>query len=98
MNVYAIGAAIVAALTVGFAAGLWARPFLSHLKFLKTIERHEVSGYMNALTLAEGFEERRNQLRRMVHDSGRRTMRLDAGPPATVHKMRRSKRKTIRPD
>lgn len=89
-------AAMGAALIVGFILGVWARPFL--LRLTKTHDPQEVSDFMNRVVNLEGAEERRRQNARMLHDAGRRTMRLDGGRPAKVHKMRRAKRRTIRAD
>lgn len=61
----------------------------------KIVEPQELSRYMTRIVNAEGAEVRRNQMRKMLHDAGRRTMRLDGGKPATVHKMRR-RRRTLR--
>jgi len=47
---------------------------------------------MDRIVNQEEAEARRNEIRRMLHDAGRRTMRLDNGAPARVHKMRRVRR------
>ena len=91
-------AATLAGIILGFILGYWCRPFLSRFPNTKSVESQEFSAFMERIVNAEGAEERRNQMRKMLHDAGRRTMRLDGGPPATVHKMRRSKRRTIHPD
>ena len=83
--------ACVATAFVFFALGWMLAP-------TKIVGPQELSRHLDRIVNAEGAEIRRNQMRKMLHDSGRRTMRLDGGPPATVHKMRRSKRRTIHPD
>jgi len=85
-------AAIGAASMLSFALGLWARPFLYLKLFTKVVEPQELSALMDRIVNQEEAEERRNEIRRMLHDSGRRTMRLDGGAPAKVHRMRRVKR------
>lgn len=85
-------AAIGAALTVGFILGCWARPFLSQYSFMKSVEPQQLSAFFDRVVNQEEADARRNQIRRMLHDSGRRTMRLDGGPPAKVHRMRRKRR------
>lgn len=77
-------AAILAASMLSFVLGLWARPFLSKMP--------DQQQFMDRIINQEEAEERRNQIRRMLHDSNRRTMRLDGGLPAKVHKMRRKRR------
>jgi len=85
-------AATIAAFLLGFLAGYGARLFLSRQTFTKTVAPEQLTPLMDRIVNQEGAEERRNQIRRMLHDSGRRTMRLDGGPPAKVHKMRRKRR------
>jgi len=85
-------AATGAALIVGFILGVWAWPFLSRHPITKTVEPEQLSRYMSKVINAEEAEARRNQIRKMLHDSRRRTMRLDGGSPAKVHKMRRKRR------
>lgn len=77
-------AAIGAASMLSFMLGLWARPFL-----LKLPDQQQ---FLDRIVNQEEAEERRNQIRRMLHDANRRTMRLDGGLPAKVHKMRRKRR------
>lgn len=62
----------------------------------KIVAPEELAAYMNRIVHAEGHQERRMQMRRIMHDSGRRTMRLDGGMPAKVHRMRTRKR-SMRP-
>jgi hypothetical protein len=85
-------AATLAALLVGFILGYGARPFLCRFLPLKPVEPQQLSAYMDKIVNQEEAEVRRNEVRRMLHDAGRRTMRLDGGPPAKVHKMRRKRR------
>jgi hypothetical protein len=60
----------------------------------KIVEPDQLAAYMARVVNAEGHDERRMQLRRVMHRSGRRTMRLDGGLPAKVHRMRTYKRAT----
>jgi len=85
-------AAIGAAATFGFILGLWLRPFLSKFPFLKSVEPQDISMLMDRIVNQEAAEQRRHELARMLHDSKRRTMRVDGGKPAHVHKMRRVRR------
>lgn len=77
-------ATIGAALLLGFTLGYVVRPFLSQMPLDRM--------FMERIVNQEAAEERRNQVRRMLHDSNRRTMRLDGGKPAKVYKMRRKRR------
>ena len=77
---------------LGFILGLWLRPFLLPEYLTKHVEPHELSELMERIVNQEEAEARRNEIRRMLHDAGRRTMRLDGGQPAKVHKMRRVRR------
>lgn len=90
-------AAIGAALLVGFILGYGARPFLCRFLPMKPVEPQQLSAYLDRVVNQEEAEARRNQIRRQLHDSGRRTMRLDGGPPAKVHKMRRKRRMSVDP-
>jgi hypothetical protein len=83
-------AAIAAAFALGLILGAGVALLLS--EFTKPVEPQELTALMDRIVNQEGAEERRNQLRRMMHDSKRRTMRIDGGPPAKVHKMRRVER------
>lgn len=85
-------AAIIAAFLLGLLLGYGARLFLSKNPFTKPVAPEELSMFMDRVVNQEEAESRRNEIRRMLHDSGRRTMRLDGGKPAKVHKMRRRKR------
>jgi hypothetical protein len=85
-------AAIGAASMLSFLLGLWARPFFGPKTLTKSVEPQQLSALMDRMVNQEEADVRRNQIRRMLHDSGRRTMRLDGGSPAKVHKMRRKRR------
>jgi len=85
-------ATLSAALLLGFILGYVVRHFLSSSVYTKTIEPHDLSSLMDRIVNQEEAEARRNEIRRMLHDAGRRTMRLDNGAPARVHKMRRVRR------
>lgn len=84
-------AAILAASMLSFVLGLWARPFLLRMK---DGELQQFALFMDRLANQEEADERRNLIRKRMHDAGRRTMRLDGGEPARVHQMR--KRRTTR--
>lgn len=88
MNTLLLVVAIGAALVTGFALGALTRPFL----WPKSVDPLGFSAYMNRVVNLEEAETRRNENRRMLHDVKRRTMRVDGGVPAKVHKMRRRRR------
>ena len=71
----------------GFGLGWIARPLWSKHK-----DADEMSAYMERVVNQEGAEEYRTAMRLRLHDANRRTMRLDGGAPATVHRMRRRRR------
>jgi len=79
-------AAILAASMFSFVLGLWARPFLLRMK---DVDAQEFALFMDRLANQEEADERRDLIRKRMHDAGRRTMRLDGGEPAVVHSMRR---------
>jgi len=89
MNYYAVTAAIMASVAIGFLLGCWLGPFLH-----KPVEIAQLSTLMTRIVHNEEAEVQRNQTRRMLHDAKRRTMRVgDSGPPAKVTRMRvRSRR------
>lgn len=89
---------ILAAAPPGFIAGWVSRPFLSKNQFTKPVAPQELSKFMARIVNEEESEARRNEIRRMLHDSGRRTMRLDGGKPAKVHKMRRRRKVNRHPE
>jgi hypothetical protein len=86
MTIYAY-VAIMAASMLSFVLGLWARPFLS-----KFSDVNDFALFMDRIVNQEEADERRNLIRMRLHDAGRRTMRLDGGQPAKVHRMRRVRR------
>jgi hypothetical protein len=88
-------AAMGAALLLGFILGYGVRLLLSKNPLTKPVAPQELSQFLDRIVNQEEAEARRNEIRRMMHDSGRRTMRLDGGKPAKVHKMRR-RRKVLR--
>lgn len=86
----------MAALMIGFTLGYGLRPFLS--QFTKYVEPQEITTFMSRIVNAEGARERRTQMVKTIAVSKRRTMRIDGGPPARVHKMRKRKRVLRNPD
>lgn len=91
-------AAILAVSILSFTLGLWARPFLSKNFLVKSVAPEELSEFMDRIVNGEEAEARRNEVRRMLHDAGRRTMRTDGGRPAKVHRMRRVRRVSRHPE
>ena len=91
-------AAILAASILSFLLGLWARPFLSKNFLVKSVEPEQLSQFMDRIVNHEEAEARRNEVRRAMHDSGRRTRRMDGGRPAKVHQMRRRRKVNRHPE
>jgi hypothetical protein len=60
----------------------------------KIVAPEQLATYMARLVNAEGYEQRRMEVRRVLHRADRRTMRNDGGPPARVHRLRTYKRAT----
>jgi hypothetical protein len=55
----------------------------------KVVAPEQLAAYMNRVVNREGHDMRRMQMRRMLYRADRRTMRLDGGQPAVVHRMRK---------
>lgn len=87
MSIIATAAIEAAGAVGGFTAGWFLRPFL-----LRHKDIDELQSYMDRVVNSEGHQEYRNAMRRQLHDAKRRTMRFDGGAPATVHRMRRTRR------
>jgi hypothetical protein len=85
-------ATTIAALILGVILGYGLRLFLSKFLLAKPVAPQDLSAFMTRIVNVEGAQEYRTQMVKQLQVSGRRTMRTDGGPPARVHKMRKTKR------
>jgi hypothetical protein len=79
-----------AVFNLGFVAGWFARSRMPSPPPVADIQK-----YMASAVNREKAEEQRRTNRLVLSRADRRTMRVDGGPPATVHRMRH--RKATRP-
>lgn len=92
MIVEVTSAAALLGLIVGWAAAAL------YYRAIKPVDPQQLTLLMKRLVTAEGYDERRKQVRTMLTRSNKRAMRLDGGMPAKVHKMRKRKRRSAYPD